>query len=81
MNKYYKAKEMLLAQDNLYNLTNCKSVKVKSYNDLMIHLAKAEPNVIDAFIELVDMITEKDKRKTDLHIEYVKTLRNMLGRF
>ena len=81
MSKYYKAKEMLLAQDNLYNLTNCKSVRVKSYNDLMIHLSKAKPNVIDAFIELVDMITEKDKRKTDLHIKYVKTLRNMLDRF
>jgi hypothetical protein len=81
MKKYYKSKEMLLVQDKLYNLTNRKSMKVKGYVDLMIYLNNAKPNVIDAFIELVDMITEKDKTKTDLHIKHTKTLRKMLDRF
>jgi CRISPR/Cas system endoribonuclease Cas6 (RAMP superfamily) len=76
MSKYYKSSEMLQVQNDLYNLTNCKSVKIKSYNDLIMYLANANPNVIDAFIELVDMITEKDKRKTDFIVEYVNTTRN-----
>ena len=82
MKKHYKSEEMLLVQDKLYNLTNRKSMKVKGYVDLMIYLNNAKPNVIDAFIELIDiMITEKNKTITGLHIKHTKTLRKMMDRF